>query len=136
MEPSPPRERGVGPSPYDTPVSSLTRFGVELVAWIAGPWAAGELTGSAWAPLPTLVVLLGLPSVFNTPGDKNVTGVPTPGPVRIAIEVALLTAAILGAWIVWPTWSAILVSILGAAMVATNMSRYRWLAAGAPLADG
>ena len=40
MQPSDPRKAAAGPSPYDTPMSSLTRCGVELVAWIAGPWAA------------------------------------------------------------------------------------------------
>lgn len=132
MESSDSRERAAGPSPYDTPMSSLTRFGVELIAWIAGPWAAGDLTGSAWAALPALVVLVGLPAVFNTPGDKNVTGIPTPGPARIAIEMVLVIVAIVGAWVVWPTWAAILVTIVGIAMIVTGLPRYRWLASGTP----
>jgi hypothetical protein len=32
--------------PFDTPLSAALRFGTELIAWIAGPWAAG--TFSAW----------------------------------------------------------------------------------------
>jgi hypothetical protein len=116
------------PSPYDTTASSLTRFGIEVVAWVAGPWAAADVADTKWAILPALLVLVGLPSVFNTPGDKNTTGVPTPGPIRIAIEMVLLVVAVLSAWIVWPTWAAILVTLLGAAMLVTGMPRYRWLA--------
>ena len=32
-----------GVSPYDTYLSSGTRFLIELTAWIAGPWAAESL---------------------------------------------------------------------------------------------
>lgn len=116
------------PSPYDTTASSLTRFGIEVVAWVAGPWAAADVADTNWAILPALLVLVGLPSAFNTPGDKNTTGVPTPGPLRIAIEMLLLVVAVVSAWIVWPTWAAILVTLLGAAMLVTGMPRYRWLA--------
>ena len=116
------------PSPFDTASSSLTRFGIEVVAWVAGPWAAADLTNTKWAIVPALLILVGLPSVLNTPGDKNTTGVPTPGPIRIAIEMLLLAVAVLSAWIVWPTWAAILVTALGAAMLVTGMARYRWLA--------
>lgn len=115
------------PSPFDTAASSLTRFGIEVVAWVAGPWAAADVTGTKWAIVPALLVLVGLPSVFNTPGDKNTTGVPTPGPIRIAIEMLLLAVAVISAWIVWPTWAAILVTLLGAGMLVTGLRRYRWL---------
>ena len=121
-----------GMSPYDTALSSGLRFAIEIVAWVAGPWAAGELTGSGWAIVPALVVLIGLPALFNTPGDKKTTGIPTPGPVRILIEMLLLVAAIAGAWIVWPVWAATLVSVIGLAMVITGRHRYQWLATGAP----
>lgn len=120
------------PSPFDTAASSASRFGIELVAWVAGPWAAAELTGSGWAAVPALIILLGLPSVFNTPGDKNTTGVATPGPIRIGIEMLLLVVAVGSAWYVWPVWAAVAVTTLGVVLLATGMPRYRWLAAGAP----
>lgn len=132
MEPTVSRATVAGPSPYDTPASSGTRFGIELVAWVAGPWAAADVTGSGWAALPALVILMGLPALYNTPGDKNTTGIATPGPIRIIIEMFLLIVAVLGAWIVWPMWAALVVTALGAVMIATGLPRYRWLAAGAP----
>lgn len=71
---------GPGVSPYDTPVSSSLRFVIEIVAWIAGPCALAGATGTGWAALPALLVLFGLPALFNTPGDKSSTVVATPGP--------------------------------------------------------
>ena len=120
-------------SPFDTFSSSGTRFIIEVVAWIAGPWAAADLLGSRWWALPTAVVLFALPALFNTPGDKKTTGISTPGPIRILIEMLLLASAVAGAWIVWPPWAAIAVTLVGIALLATGLSRYRWLAAGAPL---
>lgn len=127
-----PRGSGGGPSPYDTPWSAASRFLIELAAWVAGPWAVAEITGSGWWAIPTAVVLLGLPALFNTPGDKEFDGIPTPGPVRIAIEMLLLAAAVAGAWIAWPPWAGVVVSVLGMVMLVTGVPRYRWLAAGAP----
>ena len=116
---------GPGVSPYDTHVSSGTRFLIELTAWIAGPWAAGDVLGG-WAVAPTLVVLLALPSLFNTPGDKKTTaGVATPGPVRIVIEMVLLAAALWGAWTVWPIWLAVVVTVVGVVMLVSGFRRYR-----------
>ena len=126
------RPDGTGMSPYDTSASAGLRFAIEIVAWVAGPWAAAELTGSGWAIVPALVALVALPALFNTPGDKNTTGIPTPGPLRILIEMLLLVVAIAGAWIVWPAWAAAAVTVIGVAMVFTGRHRYRWLAAGAP----
>ncbi len=129
------RSTGPGVSPFDTAASSATRFTIEIVAWIAGPWAVADVTGSWWAGALALIVLFALPALFNTPGDKHVTGIATPGPVRILIEMVLLAAAIVGAWIVWPWWAAVLVSLVGVALIVTGLPRYRWLAAGAPPQD-
>lgn len=123
-------------SPYDTIASSTTRFGIEVVAWVAGPWAIADALG-AWWPVPlAVIVLVGLPALFNTPGDKTTTGIATPGPLRIAIEMLLLATAIASALIVWPIWAAVLVVALGIALLLTGMPRYRWLAAGAQPSPG
>ena len=119
-------------SPFDTPTSAATRFGIEIVAWVAGPWAAADLAGSWVAAIPTLLVLVALPAVFNTPGDKQVTGIATPGPIRIVIEMLLAVVAVRAAWVVWPAEAGLFVTGLALTMVVTGFPRYRWLAAGAP----
>ncbi len=118
-------------SPYDTYVSAGLRFLIEIVAWVAGPWAVADLTGSGWAAAAAPMVLFGLAALFNTPGDKASTIVPTPGPLRILIEFVLLAAAIGGAWVVWPVWAAIAVSVVGVMMVFAGVRRYQWLMQGA-----
>ena len=80
--------------PYDTPVSAGLRFSVEILAWVAGPWAATELTFWLWPP--AAILLIGLPAVFSTRGDKRQVLVPTPGPVRVLIELLLHAVAIGG----------------------------------------
>ena len=122
-------------SPFDTGSSSALRFVMELVAWIAGPWAAAEVTGSGWAAIPALILLVGLPAAFNTPGDKKQTGIATPGPVRILIEMLLFAVAVAGAWYVWPLWAAVPVTMAAVAAIVTGWPRYRWLAQGAPPVD-
>ena len=121
-------------SPFDTAYSAALRFVMELAAWIAGPWAVAELTGNGWAAAPAAIVLVALPAVFNTPGDKKQTGVPTPGPARILTELVLFAVAVAAAWYVAPTWIAAPLTIAAVAAIATGWPRYRWLARGAPAA--
>ena len=117
--------------PYDTPVSAGLRFGSELIAWIAGPWLA--YTWSTWALLPALVALVALPGVFSTPGDKNNIVVPTPGPIRIPIEMLLYGAAAVAPWFVWPSWLAVASGVVVALSIGFGLPRFVWLARGAPL---
>jgi hypothetical protein len=111
------------------------RFLVELLAWIAGPWGVADLAGSAWAAVPAVVLLLALPAVFSTPGDKEQVIVATPGPVRLVIELVLSAVAVIGAWIAWPTGLAVLVSLIVATALVTGMRRAQWLLQGAPAVD-
>ena len=66
-------------APLDTYASSGFRFLIEIAAWIGGPWAAVDVVGAWWAAVPTALGLLLLPALFNTPGDKNTTGIPRLG---------------------------------------------------------
>ena len=91
------------PHAVDSPVGAATRAGVELVAWIAAPWALASWSWAAAVLL--LVVLVALPATFNVPGDKRHAGHPVSGQVRIGIELLLTGAAVLGAWLAWPTWA-------------------------------
>lgn len=116
--------------PYDTPLSGGLRFLVELIAWVACPWAAAQV--SIWLAIPVLIILVGLPAVFSTPGDKRQIVVATPGPLRVLIEVALHVAAVICVWLVWPAWLAIVSTLVVLAAVAYGIPRTRWLLQGAP----
>jgi hypothetical protein len=63
----------------------------EVIAWVAGPWAASLC--SNWLIVPTIVLLVGLPSIFSTTNDKNMVVVPTPGGIRVGIEFLLYAVA-------------------------------------------
>jgi hypothetical protein len=109
----------------DSRAASVLRFTTELVAWVATPWA---LAGHSWllAAL-SVIVLIGLPTVFSTPGDKAQVIVPVPGAVTVALVLLQLAAAVVSSWAVWPAPFAALVSALAAATVVTEIPRWRWL---------
>jgi hypothetical protein len=121
-----------GISPYDTAASSALRFVIEVTAWVTGPWAVAASTGMAWTATPTAIVLIGLSSIFSTPGDKKSVIVATPGPLRLAIELLTVAIAAVGAWIVWPQWAAMIVTGLALADLIAGIPGARWLARGAP----
>ena len=77
---------------------------------MAGPWVAAQL--SVWLIFPALLILIGLPSVFSTLGDKKQIIVATPGPLRVLLEIALHFVAVAGAWMVWPGWIACCATII------------------------
>ena len=118
--------------PFDTPLTSGLRFLVEIIAWVSGPWAAAQQ--SIWLAVPVLVVLIGLPSVFSTPGDKRNVIVATPGPLRVLLELALHAVAVAGSWVVWPAWLAVAATLTVIAALAVGIRRTRWLLRGAPRA--
>lgn len=120
-----PRTGPGGESP-DGRLASILRASTELVAWIATPWALW----SSSIPLAILsvVVLIGLPTVFTTPGDKAHGVIPVPGVVTIALVVLQLAAAVISSWSAWAAPVAIAVSALAAACVVTELPRWRWLA--------
>lgn len=116
--------------PYDTPASSGFRFLTELIAWVAGPWAASLISG--WLVVPALALLVGLPSVFSTRNDKRQVVVVTPGPIRVVIELWLYIVALVAPWFVWPpAISGVATGIVFASLVA-GVPRAKWLLRGAP----
>ena len=114
------------PNAVDNPVGATSRFLVEIAAWVAAPWAVSRVHWTL--AVVVLVVLLVLPGVYSVPGDKNFSGRPVSGPVRIGIELLLMAAAVWGAWTVWPQWAAVTVTVVTAVAVVTNLPRWRWLA--------
>jgi hypothetical protein len=110
----------------DDRLPSVLRFATELVAWVATPWA---LASHSWllAAL-SVVVLIGLPTLFSTPGDKANVLVAVPGWVTILLVALQLVAAVVSSWLAWPAWAAVLVTVLAVATVVTEQRRWRWLA--------
>lgn len=111
--------------PPDDRTASVLRFATELVAWVAAPWA---LSGHSWllAALSVLV-LIGLPTLFSTPGDKAKVIIPVPGWATVLLVLLQLAAAVLGAWAAWPVWAAVPVTLLAATALVTERHRWRWL---------
>ncbi|AJF63316.1 hypothetical protein [Streptomyces vietnamensis] len=109
----------------DDRTASALRFATELVAWVATPWA---LADHSWllAAL-SVVVLIGLPTLFSTPGDKANVIVAVPGWVTIMLVLLQLTAAVIASWYAWPAWAAVPVTVLATATVATERRRWTWL---------
>jgi hypothetical protein len=115
------------PPPGHTLLPGSLRFASEIVAWVATPWALWS-----WSiPLAILsvVVLIGLPAVFGTPGDRpgGRSPVAVPGIVTILLVLLQLVAATASAWIAWPAWVAVLVTLLCLAAVVTEQPRWRAL---------
>jgi Protein of unknown function (DUF2568) len=104
------------------------RFVSEMVAWVATPWAlAGHspvLAGAA------LLLLIGLPTVFATPGDKVKVVVPVPGYITILLSVLQFLAAVVAAWAAWPVPVAVLVALLVGVTIYAELPRWRRLAGG------
>lgn len=111
--------------PYDTLASGGLRFLTELIAWIAGPWAAAQV--SPWLVVPTVVLLVGLPAVFSTPNDKHRVIVATPGKIRVGIELLLYGVAAVAPWFVWPSVVSGLATAVVVASLAFGIPRLRWL---------
>jgi hypothetical protein len=109
----------------DDRAASVLRFATELAAWVATPWA---LAGRSW-PLAvvSVVILIGLPTLFATPGDKATVIVAVPGWATIGLVVAQLAAAVVSSWLAWPAWAAVAVSLLAAGTLVTERARWRWL---------
>ncbi|TDC86961.1 hypothetical protein E1292_47270 [Nonomuraea deserti] len=112
------------PRPDDR-VASACRFAIELVAWIATPWALASFS----VPLAVLsvVVLIALPTLFSTPGDKRTVIVAVPGQVTIVLVVLHVVAAVAAAWAAWHAAAAALVSVLAVVTVVLELPRWRWL---------
>ena len=84
---------------------------------------------SPWLVLPAIILLMGPPSLFSTLNDKRIIVVPTPGPVRVVIELLLYCVAAVTPWVVWPTFISVLAVIIAVASVIAGIPRFRWLLA-------
>ncbi|KAB2382726.1 hypothetical protein [Actinomadura montaniterrae] len=114
----------------DGRAASALRFLAEIIAWVAAPWALAP--HSIVLAVLADVVLIGLPTVFSTPGDKARVMVPVPGVVTIGLVLLQLAAAVAASWAAWPMPVAVAVTVLCAAVVAFEQPRWRWLVRRAP----
>jgi hypothetical protein len=105
--------------------ASALRFLTELVAWVATPWA---LWSFSWPlAIAAVTVLIGLPTVFATPGDKRQVIVPVPGVVTVLLVILQMVAAVVSAWVAWHPVAAVCVSVLAAVSAVTELPRWSWL---------
>ena len=112
----------------DTLSVSAPRFAVEIIAWIAAPWALAAhsviLAGLADG------LLIGLPTVFGMPGAKKqrtpiaITAVPA-----LALELLQPAAAAAAAWFAGPAWLATVVTAIALLACALQARRWRWMLA-------
>jgi hypothetical protein len=113
----------------DSRLASVLRFTTELIAWVATPWALAPY--SIPLAVASVVVLIGLPSVFQTPGDKPRVLVAVPGVVTILLVLLQLVAAVVASWVAWPVAVAAVVTMLAVVCVVTELPRWRWLSGAA-----
>ena len=114
------------PSQHDYARGAL-RFLTELIAWVGAPWALWP--HSIALAIGAVVILIGLPAVFGTPGDRPGGGAPVlvPGIVTILLVLLQLAAATAAAWALWSWWAAAAVTVLCLIVTVTEQPRWRWL---------
>ncbi|WP_055586532.1 hypothetical protein [Peterkaempfera griseoplana] len=118
----------------DGRAASALRFLTELAAWTATPWALAP--HSVPLAVASVVLLIGLPTVLATPGDKKQVMVAVPGLVTIALVLLQLAAAVIASWAAWPAWLAVPVTLLAAVCLVLEQPRWRALAAVRADPDG
>jgi hypothetical protein len=103
------------------------RFLTELIAWAGAAWALWP--HSIPLAIGAVVLLIGLPALFGTPGDRPGGGplVPVPGVVSILLVLMQLATATAAAWVLRPGWVAAAVTALCLLVTGTEQPRWRWL---------
>ncbi|WP_410575450.1 hypothetical protein [Amycolatopsis sp. cmx-4-61] len=118
---------GTIPAPGHDAIRGGLRFLAELIAWVAAPVALWP--HSIPAAIAAVVLLIGPPAIFATPGDRPGGDglIAAPGIVTILSVLAHLVAATAAAWAIWPWWVALVVTALCVVVVGTEQSRWRSL---------
>ena len=97
-----------------------------------GRRSLGGRRGALWLAVPAVLILVGLPSLFSTVGDKKQVIVPTPGPMRVVLELALYSVAAVAPWLAWPLWAGVIADVVVVVAMVAGLRRTQWLLAGAP----
>jgi len=82
---------------------------------------------------PDFLMLLAIPAVFSTTGDKRQVIVPTPGLIRLVIELGLFAVAVLGASLAWSPYSGVAIAAIAVLALLAGRRRIVWLLEDAPL---
>jgi hypothetical protein len=108
------------------------RFLTELIAWAGAAWALWP--HSIPLAIGAVMVLIGLPALFGTPGDRPGGGplVPVPGVVTILLVLMQLATATAASWVLRPGWVAAAVTALCLLVTGTEQPRWRWLISAPP----
>jgi hypothetical protein len=103
------------------------RVVAEVTAWVCTPWALWAY--SIPLAIGAVLLLIGLPAVFSTPGDRPGGDAPVavPGIVTILLVVLHLVAATASAWALWDTWIAVTVTVVCLVVPLTELPRWRAL---------
>ena len=109
--------------------NDLLRFVLELMMLASYAWLGAHLA-SWWGGVAFPVIAAALWGVFSVPGDpgrnpKSV--VPTPGPIRLALEIALLGGGCVALWVVGQPVLALCVTALNVLHLVFAGSRTKWL---------
>jgi hypothetical protein len=107
--------------------ATALRAGLELVGWIGLPIALWP--HSILAAIGVDVLLIGVPAVFQTPGDKPGTNIAVPGWATILMVLAELAGAVAAAWLLFWTWAAVLITLLALLTCVTELPRWERLLA-------
>lgn len=115
------------------PINLAVRFGLELVALGAFAWLGWQQASSRWAQVALALILplvaAALWAAFAVPDDPSRSGaapIPTPGPVRLALELAFFAAA---AWVLQTRTSGLAWGFIAIVAVhyLASYDRVRWL---------
>ncbi|MFE2599448.1 hypothetical protein ACFXCZ_23600 [Streptomyces sp. NPDC059396] len=113
-------------SPNRANAASGLRFLTELIGWTATPWALYRIH---WAiAVAALVLLIGLPAVVGTPGDRPFDPpVAIPGASLLLLVLLEVAAAAVAPWFAWPTWAAVVATAPPATSLVLEQPRHPWL---------
>ncbi|GAA4066223.1 hypothetical protein [Nonomuraea soli] len=110
---------------------SALRFTSEILAWVATPWAIWP--HSVPLAVISVVVLIGLPAVFATPGSRPHVLVAVPGYVTVGLVMLQLLAAVISSWAAWIPLAACIVTLIAMTTVAFELPRWKLLLSKAHL---
>lgn len=114
-------------------IPDVVMFVLEVAMWGAFAWIGWQVGSGATRWLFALVFGLGailLWGIFRTPGmpPAGKPGVlPTPGPVRLILEVGLFALAGYGLWATGSRWAAETLWTFAVLTYILSFSRIRWL---------